>query len=68
MRCGYEWEAPRIPTPGYPVGIRREGFVVVLNEARARQKCVLPVGHPGHHRSSTKVMFDNVAFDDRPRS
>lgn len=33
--CGHEWEAPRIPTPGQPVGIRREGFVVITPDRGA---------------------------------
>ena len=45
--CGFTWQAPRIPTPGVQRGPN--------NPTSVPQKCCLPKGHDGPHRSLTGV-------------
>lgn len=57
--CGYEWWAPRIPTPGIPVGLDERASLkaggLIGNPRSMPQVCTLVKGHDGPHRSSTNV-------------
>ena len=52
--CGFAWKAPWIPPPHVHPAVGE-----YLRKSRPAQKCILPKGHDGDHRSISKVICKN---------
>lgn len=59
-RCGYSWFAPYILPPSHDRTIQfGEVRATGVGAISIQQKCSLPKGHDGPHRSNTNVITES---------